>query len=103
MHEKVKQFYFTIQGMYFGAPERLEYSLLLVSIDSIKNTILKIILKLWNDYLCIFSAMVAGKNITSVSEQNGYILLHASLSNKHKINTAVVLDSLLLRNDPIIC
>ena len=50
-----------------------------------------------------FSAMVAGKNITSVSEQNGYILLHASLSNKHKINTAVVLDSVLLRNDPIIC
>ena len=47
--------------------------------------------------------MVAGKNITNVSEQNGYILLHASLSNKHKINTAVVLDSLLLRNDPIIC
>ena len=35
MQEKVKQFYFTIQGgMYFGAPERLEYSLLLVSIDS---------------------------------------------------------------------
>ena len=34
MQEKVKQFYFTIQGMYFGAPVRLENSLLLVSIDS---------------------------------------------------------------------
>ena len=35
MQEKVNQFYFNIQGgMYFGAPERLEYSLLLVSIDS---------------------------------------------------------------------
>lgn len=43
------------------------------------------------------------EKILQVSEQNGYILLHASLSNKHKINTAVVLDSLLLRNDPIIC
>ena len=44
------------------------------------------------------------EKILQVSEQNGYILLqlHASLSNKHKINTAVVLDSLLLRNDLII-